>query len=320
MKERNCAILGSGFGLYGYLPTFAQEGYHILLPKRYTETFASRPELLQFSDRVEFVRDEQEAIQKATTCVIAKRPQDQPYWVDVLLQSRSCKKVILEKPIAITPSLALMVLHACRNGQLNVRVGYTFLHTEWGRKVLKSLADEQVQSISIQWKFMAHHFSHHLQNWKRFDRQGGGALRFYGIQMIPLLTAAEGWNWMRSEKYHENEGETLRWIFDGETKRKCRVHIDVDSASPHTVFCCQIDGTGSFPEFSYCGKSPFPLAVAGQDSRVAMLAEIVDGLEHSDDFFPFYEKTICLWDAIEQGCRSIAIDNKQMKSEMMKEK
>lgn len=309
MKEQNCAILGSGFGLYGYLPAFAKKGYRVFLPNRYAKTFSGRPELLQFCDQIEFVLDEQEAIRRSTACVIAKRPQDQPYWVNALLQSGTCEKVILEKPIAITPTLAMTVLHACRNENLNVRVGYTFLHTKWGRKVLQVLAGEEGQSVSIRWEFMAHHFVHHLQNWKRFDRQGGGALRFYGIQILPLLAAAEGWDLMQSTRYHENEGETICWTFDGVTKKGCQVHVKVDSASLQTSFYCHIRGKASLQDYAYRGKSPFLPSSTDQDNRVMMLMEIIDSLSCQNDPFPFYEKIIRLWNEIEKNCNSMAIDN-----------
>ena len=45
-------ILGSGFGLYGYLPALLDLGHMVTLPTRYQAVVAGRPELSRFMSRV----------------------------------------------------------------------------------------------------------------------------------------------------------------------------------------------------------------------------------------------------------------------------
>ena len=71
-------ILGSGFGLYGYLPAAVALGFSpILCPARYQDKFFSRDELKKFNESISWVDTDQDLIEMATTLVISKRPIDQ---------------------------------------------------------------------------------------------------------------------------------------------------------------------------------------------------------------------------------------------------
>ncbi len=308
MGNMSCAILGSGFGLYGYLPAMVQKGHRILLPQRYRAVFESRPELAQFAPKVQFVQDEQTALANAEICVIAKRPQDQAYWVEQILQSRSVRYAILEKPLAPTPQDARDLLQKFCNSGVDVRIGYSFLYTEWGKAVASLLEQDAGAFIPVYWEFEAHHFKNDLDTWKRFDAQGGGALRFYGIQLIALLATCTAWNIKRSVLYCTAPGETCRW----EAEIKCgngpTVKILVDSNAAQTRFTVGRLRLGQDDETVYNAASPFEAGLPGQDARVAILCDLIDSFADGSRPCALYERSIRLWDEIEQKSKVLCTE------------
>ena len=72
------AIIGSGFGLYGYLPALTEEfGASVVLPEQYRDKAASRPELVRFLGGVRWESDLDRALAVASTVVIAATPAAQ---------------------------------------------------------------------------------------------------------------------------------------------------------------------------------------------------------------------------------------------------
>ena len=61
----NVAILGSGFGLYGYLAALQALPCRVLIPERYRRIVESREELSSFAAGIAWVADESVAIDLA---------------------------------------------------------------------------------------------------------------------------------------------------------------------------------------------------------------------------------------------------------------
>ena len=52
-------IVGSGFGLYGYLPALVEVGkMNVILPGRYKDKFLARSELKIYADYIHWVSDD----------------------------------------------------------------------------------------------------------------------------------------------------------------------------------------------------------------------------------------------------------------------
>ena len=101
------AILGSGFGLYGYLPAIIEAGSdRIVLPKRYRAKFSTRPELSRFADAIEWVLDENAALERADWVIAALSPELQMRWLSHCRQLPNVERLVLEKPLAPTPGAA----------------------------------------------------------------------------------------------------------------------------------------------------------------------------------------------------------------------
>ena len=75
----NAAILGSGFGLYGYLPALQALGCRVVLPLRYRSIIENRAELSGFAERIGWAADDTDAIDQADAVVVARRPADQSH-------------------------------------------------------------------------------------------------------------------------------------------------------------------------------------------------------------------------------------------------
>src|SRR6266508_2581914 len=205
------AIIGSGFGLYGYLPALVQEGVqHILLPERYQNRFFERLELSPFESNIQWEESEETTLDRADGVVLAVRPFDQSMWIPRCLERSNLRRMILEKPLAHSPEVATTMFEELIASDKVFRMGHVFRYTVWGRQLLDLLLPKQqdFDLLSIHWSFLAHHYLNNLDNWKRFNDAGGGALRFYGIQMIALLAEAGYRNVVSSRAFGPSSNET----------------------------------------------------------------------------------------------------------------
>ena len=123
---RRFTILGSGFGLYGYLPALLGLGHKIALPERYRSVVGTRQELSQFVPRVDWCADIEEALAGSEAVVVALRPADQARWIPRLVRTPNIRQLILEKPIAPAPEVAASLLAELEGAGKRYRVGYTF--------------------------------------------------------------------------------------------------------------------------------------------------------------------------------------------------
>lgn len=283
--SKKCLILGSGFGLYGYLPAVVRSGYTVVLPEKYRDKFNTRTELVEYSDYVDFCGGSDSEIVyicKADLCIIAKRPADQ---YRILFDKRFLKgysKIVLEKPLAKNPTEAInlykLLEESGRDNHISYRVGYTFLYTIWGEAVICALKRNKPSRISIVWSFMAHHFIHNINTWKRYMLQGGGALRFYGIQLVGLLSAVPGWRVCDSVLEFEKDDEPVRW--------RCTLACDsivvdiiLDSINENPEFNCVIEECGNLV-YQIFISDPFETeALDNVDRRVGILEKIVTSFD-----------------------------------------
>jgi hypothetical protein len=281
-------ILGSGFGLYGYLPAAVALGFSpILVPFRYQDKFLSRDDLKKFNENISWVDTDQDLIEMATTLVISKRPIDQYQELPNYLSQQQLKKIIFEKPLAIDPVSAIKMLAMVKASGKQCTAGFTFRFTTWASLLQSRLSSTLPINKGVwllQWHFMAHHFSAELWNWKRDNAQGGGVIRFYGIHVIALLSEFGYTEVVSSKILNEPNVEgcsAWRAIFRGPELPEFRV--EVDSRSDSTYFVLKNLNEDAI---LYDGKDPFKLALnqtheAGLDQRCSYLQGVL-----SEDIAP----------------------------------
>jgi hypothetical protein len=235
-------ILGSGFGLYGYLPAAIGLGLTpVLLPERYRVKFLARDELKAFESYIHWIDSDQALLESVTTLVISKRPADQCVALPNYLAQRQIKKIVLEKPLAPNPDAALKMLELIKASGKQSTAGFTFRFTSWAsalRERLVNVSNSSEEAWQLKWHFMAHHYSNNLPNWKREHLQGGGVLRFFGIHIIALLAELGYSHVISSEVDNELDGgsySSWRAVFYGTDLPEFWIEINSRSASNYFI-------------------------------------------------------------------------------------
>lgn len=296
-------ILGSGFGIYGYLPALVEGGFEVVLPVRYRPTIDGRPELSRYMRQVVWCSDVEDALARSSGVVIALRPEDQAAWIPRLTQMSNIRQLILEKPVAPAPELAASLLAAVENAGKRYRVGYTFRFTPWAGKLRSALAGF-AESISVDWSFLAHHYRADLTNWKRFSAHGGGAVRFYGIHAIALFSELGYDDVSISRISGELDEEADRWQATFTGDNLCPCVLTLDSRGANTFFRIVAynnrQATETLVDQSDPFSSVYSAAVQGQDTRVGVLRQLCDSFSEPDEVHAERQKAIlALWAAVE---------------------
>ncbi len=305
------AIIGSGFGLYGYLPALIDGcSQQIVLPKRYQIRFNQRSELASYAKNVQWETDEIAVLERAEGVVLALRPLNQKEYISSCIERSNIKRLLLEKPLAPSPDLANEILDELIHSQKVFRIGYNFRYTDWGKNLIQDLSSNGV--LIIHWSFLAHHFSHDLHNWKRFHPEGGGVIRFYGIHIIALLAEIGYRDVTVSNAFGVSPNEPERWtaVFAGTGLPECRVEINTKSMDrkfhvehlkdkKNTVFA-NLRDPFEIENQSYPNKL--------SDLRVPVLMRLCRSLwERSASEYELYKATIHLWYSVENKTQVIPI-------------
>lgn len=292
----NVAILGSGFGLYGYLPALQALPCRVVLPERYRAAVEGRAELSGFADGIDWVTDENAAIDRAEALVVARRPADQSDLIAGILHRKGIKRLLLEKPLAQNPTLAAQLQGQIESSGKILRMGYTFGFTDWGQD-LTARSAALSGDIRIKWTFRARHYAANRLNWKRFSAEGGGALRFYGIQLISLLADLGFHRALASSTTSAQPDEAAAWRATLLNENGARCDLELDSN------CAQAEFSVHAPALSFALSLPDPFGKplnGAQDRRVPLLSSLCrEMLTNEQTLPPSYRKTIALWQAIE---------------------
>jgi predicted dehydrogenase len=302
MSKAIYAIVGSGFGLYGYLPAIVDvQNSTVVLPRAYESKVRARTELAYTLPHISWVDDEIAAISLASTVVIAVPPQRQFELLSRCLTLPLLKKLVLEKPLAVTPALSAELISNLDVAKKSYRIAYTLLNTTWHQELAWPKSNSSDAVISISWSFMAHHFVSQLITWKRLHADGGGVLRFYGVHLIALL-AYHGYDGVRSSVLEgEDRREPERWdaVFNGLGLPDCHVHVDSRSTKKQFMMVCSI---GSKEKLMFKMGDPFEQEIrqGDDDARVGVLKRLIDSFGVDDISFDlFYKRVNALWQKIE---------------------
>lgn len=295
-------IVGSGFGLYGYLPALAKgQDESVLLPRTYESKVRARPELAGTLPSIHWVEDEVAALSLASAVVIATPPKRQFEVVSRCLTLTNIEKLVLEKPLAASPAYAVELISKLREAKKRYRIGYTLLYTAWHQRLAWAKLSPSSAMLSINWTFMAHHFKRDLATWKRAHEEGGGVLRFYGIHLVALLVH-HGYDGVLSSVLDGEdscEPECWRAVFTGCGLPDCSVYVDSRSSTNRFEI---VRHAVMQEEVMHGVADPFENEVheVGEDARVCVLKRLLDTFQLDDRPFElFYERVNMLWQKIE---------------------
>ena len=245
------------------------------------------PQARVLSDQVHWVADDQTAQKQADTMIIAMPPEYQPGMAQTALALPNINRLVLEKPLASTPAGALELLDKLEDSAKEFRISYIFRFTDWGKRLLQEKSRDK---LTIEWRFMAHHFKHQLNNWRRDGATGGGALRFYGIHLIALL-AEMGYSKVIAT---ETDKESALWAATLAGSDLTNCHLVVDAKAAQDKFIVTVDDRILANQ-----ASVFSVTDPNFDLRVPVLVKLYASFSNAQP--DWYRAAILLWQSIERS-------------------
>ncbi|WP_148713953.1 hypothetical protein [Chitinolyticbacter meiyuanensis] len=297
------AVIGSGFGLYGYLPALLRLGSGpVLLPEKYRPILLARDELRPFDSRVHWQPSIEAALARADGVVLAVPPAAQVEWLPAVLHADQLRRVVLEKPLAPSPEIAVRTLADLACCERKIRVGYTFLYADW-YPLLLGLCVRPLRRVMLRWHFMADHIVKNKEIWKRHHALGGGVVRFYGIHLLAVLASLDYARVSQSRLAKSGEGQALGWqaTFAGAARPEFEVEVLINV--PVSEFSIAVVDELGQTQRVYAAASPFEGAVSsdGQDKRVTVLERLLGSFDSDDaGYVSLYRQTHALWANAEQ--------------------
>jgi len=308
-------VIGSGFGLYGYLPALCQCGYKVTLPARYMSAFQNRKELTRYSSKIEWGQDEETVLTKSWGVVLALPPKLQSSYIPQIVLRNNISCLLLEKPLADTPETSALHLDSLTKASKMFRINYLFRYTDWVGCVKRSL--EMVDDATIlafDWRFMAHHYLRNLSTWKRHSSEGGGVVRFYGIHLISLL-AELGYNHVVfSTVFGTSPDEISRWvaILQGSNLPECNLYVDSRSETQRFHVTVSSRNNQDSGHLNIRLNDPFEQAtsqVSDEDRRVPFIKNLCESLRSKladeSHLQEVYFSTNRLWRVVEDATKFV---------------
>lgn len=306
-------ILGSGFGIYGYLPAVLLIEDTVVLLSKSKENFNSRKELIPFAKRVIFIDDMDVFFQTVSTLIISIPPKAQFEIVDKVIKYNNIHWLFLEKPISFDPQTAFKLKKSLDKSNKKYAICYSFLYTNWYKELNNRVlaGDRKTElHLKVKWLFKAHHYKNNLNNWKRNVAEGGGVIRFYGIQMIAVLASLGFSDIIYSETSGYSENDLVLWEAEfsnpvsGSTLNLF-INTDYKKDSFEVSIKNKISKEKEESENLILQSSPFGLNNFNEnkiDNRILILKEYIsDSYERTDSVITsiFYDQVNSLWINIE---------------------
>lgn len=277
-------ILGSGYGLYGYLPAICQVfNEKIYLLNKAENILLSRPELTKYYDRVNWVESSSEIISTCATLIIAYPPEYVYPLIEMIEASLTLKKIIVEKPICQDSSTSLKFISRVHNKGIKIISGFIFIYTGW----YQDLVSHKNGNIDIDWKFLKKSDLSSNLSWKYSSNKGGGALKMYGIHLLSILAGLNA----KLVKVLQNNDEVFRAIF--ELKNMVFISINLELSNTESYFTVE-NITSLDTPFGKLNE------INQEDFRVEYIVKMLVDFEENYEFLKeLMLETMDLWRLIE---------------------
>ena len=240
----NFLIIGSGFGLYGYLPAITNYSKKIYLNIEYKKFFSKRKELTKYTSKIIWYKDQKKIIKYIDYLIIAQRPQDQFRLVKKLAKTQNkIKHFFLEKPIGINPNKSKLFINFLNKKKINYSFGFTLSYLNW-YKIIKA-NKKKYQTFNFVWQIKKKNSN---KSWKYQSLKGGGLIRFYGIHFIKALFD------LNFKKIKHNKISKSYWKMKAYDKRGNSISIEL-KYSNKDKFICNLNNLNKFSSINPFGKS-----------------------------------------------------------------
>ena len=183
-------LYGNGFALDVYLPALVNLGIKRIFIKKdkYLNIFKSNI-LEKYKKFIIYFNKEDFKDQFFDYTILAVSPEKQYTLLFNKKILKNTNTLILEKPLATTPIKAFEIMKKLENLKINYLINYSFRYAPWYNKLYSKICNlpNNIELFFI-WNFRARHFIHNRITWKKSHSKGGGAIRFYGIHLIAILS------------------------------------------------------------------------------------------------------------------------------------
>lgn len=303
----NFGIIGSGFGIYGWLSALNYfDKINIFTLASYKKKFLVRKDIENISalgKSISWCENEELLIKSVDLLIIARRPIDQIKIINHLISRLWKGSLIIEKPIAPTPELSKKIIKKLFINDIKFQVGFSINETNWSKKVKKLIQKKKPKKIIINWNFLADHYKYKKkrQTWKSNPIFGGGALSFYCIHIIAWLSSFSEW-----------EVKSCSPLLSKTNDSKIKFRLSNESTNLEINFNSMNKDLNSFTviEKNSSNKlvvnleNPFSERtikknIAKLDSRVPYLIKIIEKtIKNNWVDYSFLEKHVKLWESI----------------------
>lgn len=178
--SKKVGILGGGFGLYGYLPAFANLEYEIFTLSKYESFVKKRADLNKYIKGINFLKEE-DLINKVDYICIARNPESQ-YEFIVNYKNFEFNHLYLEKPIAHNEAAYKKCLENLEIQKTKFSVFYSLTYMDWYSNIVEEIMQGVNKNFQIEWKI-----KQSASTWKQNSSKGGGLLKFYGIHFMKMF-------------------------------------------------------------------------------------------------------------------------------------
>jgi hypothetical protein len=177
-------ILGSGFGLYGYLPSIIKLNWTPLVLQKSYNAIILRPELNRFAESVLMFNEVSEMIEESDNLVVATPPVNQQRILEGLIPFSG--HLFLEKPLAADINSHAELIQQLDVSSQDFSVAYLLKYTKHYQEIVEHILRDSEGVVHVDWRIRPRD-----SNWKNDLNLGGGLFSFYGIHFSELLFDAQ---------------------------------------------------------------------------------------------------------------------------------
>ena len=224
---KKIGILGGGFGIYGYMPSFLQINFEVYTLNKYQRFIKSRKELSQYQNSINFVSTEKKLLNNVDYLVIARDPISQRKLIQSL--TKKYTHIFLEKPLAEENNFQENTLNYLEEEEQSFSIFYTFHYLNWYKDLKNIINSYDSFDISIDWYILKS--KNNLNSWKYNKILGGGIGRYYGIHFFDLIDIYD--NFIFS--VHNSNDEFYLIIKDPLEEKKLSIKIKLSKKSSFTI-------------------------------------------------------------------------------------
>lgn len=148
---------------------------------------------------------------------------------------------------------------------------------------------------------MAYHFRNNLNIWKRYNSQGGGAIRFYEIQAIALMAFLK-YESVQDSASEGKEDQPERWRATFIRKGSPIVQWNINSRASMDEFAITTYLSPTAKNVCYIEATPFASANLS-DARIEPLRlhirSLFTGIDNDEKYWEWYKDTVSLHRSVE---------------------